>query len=136
MHETSAEIERRSAAGAPPTPGKLRLVGLNDLDGRFGSTKRARALADALRGELGGKLLASQFVAVERAATLIAIAEDARARRIAGDLTISLEDLVRIDNAASRALRALGIKPDAPAPHVPLREQLAAEAAARGGRNG
>jgi hypothetical protein len=47
---------------------------------------------------------------VDRAATLYALAEDARARRLAGDTVISLEDVVRVDNAAQRAVRMLGIK--------------------------
>ncbi len=110
-------------------PGKLRLVGLGDLDGRTSAAKRARTLVIAFADELGGNLTASQGAAVESAAPLIALAEDVRARRLAGDQAISLEDVVRIDNAAARALRVLGIKPGAGAQHIPLREQLLAERA-------
>jgi hypothetical protein len=89
----------------------LRLVGLNDLDGRTSATKRARALRAALTEELGGNVTVSQSAAIERAATMVALAEDLRTRRLAGDDTISLEDLTRVDASADRAMRRLGIKP-------------------------
>jgi len=94
-------------------------------------------LADALAGRLGGWGAVSplQAAAVRRAAELVCIAEASRAKHLQGDFSIALDDIVRLDAAADRALRRLGLRPDAPKPHVPLREQLAAEAAARGGRN-
>jgi hypothetical protein len=48
-------------------------------------------------------------IAIDRAATLTVVAEDARARRLAGDLDITLDDLVRTDRAAAAAVRALGL---------------------------
>jgi hypothetical protein len=46
---------------------------------------------------------------VRRAADAVAIAEEYRARALRGE-TIVLDDLVRLENAASRAVKALGIK--------------------------
>jgi hypothetical protein len=50
-----------------------------------------------------------QRLAVERAAVMLALAEDAASRRLGGDLTISLEDVVRLEGAASRAMNRLGL---------------------------
>jgi hypothetical protein len=76
---------------------------------------------------LGGNITGAQRAAIERAATLTALAEDAQARRLAGDSSVSLEDLVRIDNAAMRAVKQLGLKPAA-APKPSLAEHLASRA--------
>jgi hypothetical protein len=99
------------------------------LDGRTTAAKRARGLAEAFKAELGGTITASVRMAIERAAQLVALSEDARVRRLAGDPNITLDDLVRIDNAAVRAVRALGIKPRAE-PKRGLREYVAELAAA------
>lgn len=121
MLENRAEIPAQSP---PPARGKQRLCTLESLDGRTVAARRARELATCFETELGGNVTASQRIAVERAAALVAIAEDARARRLAGEPDVSLEDLVRIDNAAARAVKALGIK--AAAPKVPsIREYIA-----------
>jgi hypothetical protein len=95
---------------AESTPVRSRLRTISDLDGRTRAARRARDLAAAFAADLGGTLTAAQRLAVDRAAALCALAEDARARRLAGDTTISLEDVVRVDNAAQRAVRMLGIK--------------------------
>jgi hypothetical protein len=105
------------------------------LDGRTVGARRARELAQSFEAELGGTVTSAQRAAIERAATLMALAEDAQARRLAGDPSVSLEDLVRIDNAAMRAVRQLGIKPGAKpaAPSSPA-EYLARRAAERAGK--
>jgi hypothetical protein len=51
-----------------------------------------------------------------------------QARRLGGDLTISLEDVVRTTNASTRAVRALGIKPTAAAPPPSLRDYVTSRA--------
>lgn len=61
------------------------------------------------REALGGSLTEGQQIAVERAASLVALAEDSRARRLAGDMSISLNDIARLDNVASRAVSALAL---------------------------
>jgi hypothetical protein len=102
--------------------------------GRRGSTVAARRAAELAKGfeaELGGSLTASQRLAIERAAALVALAEDAKARRLAGDERISLDDVVRVDGAAARAVKALGIKA-AGAPKPPtLADHLARRVAER-----
>jgi hypothetical protein len=110
--DTGRLARKSPTKGVFSRPSKLHLVGLSDLDGRTSATKRARALAAALTEELGGHTLTpTQDAAVERAATLVALAEDLRTRRLAGDMTVSLEDMTRVDSAADRAMRRLGIKP-------------------------
>jgi len=97
------------------TAGKVRLVTTGDLDGRTVAARRSRELAATFAAELdpSGNLTPTQRLAVERAATLTAVSEDAQTRRLAGDHSVSLEDLVRIDNAARRAVRDLNIRPGA-----------------------
>ena len=75
-------------------------------------------------------LSAAQRVAVHRAATLIALSQDASVRRLGGDLSISFEDITRLDSAANRATRALNIVPGKPAGPQNLREYLANRPAA------
>jgi hypothetical protein len=71
---------------------------------------------------------------VDRAAQLVALAEDARSRRLSGDMTVTLEDLVRIDNSAARAVRQLGIgATPAAAPAPSLRDYVAAHPGASSG---
>ena len=68
-------------------------------------------------------------MAVDTAAALVAISEDAQARRLAGDDGVSVDDAIRAASAARRAVRDLGIgkarKPDAPS----LADYLARDAA-------
>jgi hypothetical protein len=92
----------------PVFRGKARLLTLDGMDGRTVAARRARELARGFEAELGGTLTPTQRIAIERAAALTAIAEDAQARRLAGDLAISLEDVVRTTNASTRAVRQLG----------------------------
>ena len=88
--------------------GKLRLMTLDHLDARTAAARRAIALAEAFAAELGD-LTPMQRIRVETAAALSAIAEDAQTRRLAGDASITLDDLVRAVSAARRAVRDLGI---------------------------
>jgi hypothetical protein len=113
---------------------KTRLCTIQALDGRTLAAKRARELADGFEAELGGSVTPTMRLAIERAAALVALSEDAKARRLAGDTGVSLEDIVRTDNAAARAVKALG-KPAAaiPAPPTPA-EYLARRAAERAGK--
>jgi len=96
---------RRSAHYGP----KHRLKTVAQLDQRTRAAKRITALARTWAAALGDKLTNGQRIAIERAATLTALAEDARVRRLSGDLSISLEDIARLDNTANRAVRALGL---------------------------
>jgi hypothetical protein len=99
-----------------------------DIDGRTRSGRRARELARQFEAALGDNLTDGQRLAVARAATLTAIAEDRRTRALAGE-PVLLDDLVRVENLASRAVKALGLPPSAagkPAETPDLRTYLAA----------
>jgi hypothetical protein len=100
-------------------------IGLRHLDNRTRAAARARKLAASFEAEIGGSTTTAARIAIERAATLTVVAEDARARRLAGDLSITLDDLVRTDRAAAAAVRALGLDPKPKPMAVPLRERLA-----------
>jgi hypothetical protein len=109
-----ADTPRMRADCTPPIRAKARLRTLESLDGRTIGARRAKELAKGFAAELAaGGLTATQRLAIERAAQLVAVAEDARVRRLAGDPSVTLDDVVRTDGAASRAVRALGIKPGA-----------------------
>jgi hypothetical protein len=123
------------AESSPIARGKQRLLTLDAMDGRTIAARRARELARGFEAELGGSLSVSQRAAIERAATLIAVAEDARARRLAGDQAVTLDDVVRVDGAAARAVKALGIKPGA-APKPPTLVEYLAGGAKSGGASG
>jgi hypothetical protein len=99
MQPESARVRRR----------KLRLRTVESLDNRTVAGRRASQLIRAFEAQLGGKLAGAQLLAVHRAATLVAIAQDAQVRRLAGDLSITLVDVVRMDNVANRAVQALGL---------------------------
>ena len=63
------------------------------------------------------------------AAELMAAAENVRLKLLAGQGDV--EQIVRLENLANRAVRRLGIKPGAAAPQLSMRERLIAEAEAR-----
>jgi hypothetical protein len=96
MHPTAAEIE-------PKRGPKVRLIGLRHLDNRTRASRRARKLAAALEAEIGGDLSEGDKLAVERAAVLATIAQDAEARRLRGE-SVPLDDIVRTSRLARLAL--------------------------------
>jgi hypothetical protein len=102
-------MQARSAAVPPlKTSGKMRLKTLAALDGRTVAARRAAALVAVFSAELG-ELTPAQQIAVQNAAALTAISEDAAMRRLSGDPGITLDDLVRATSAARRAVRDLGL---------------------------
>src|SRR4030088_1139777 len=113
MLENRAELPRDVAEiGAEPRRvrrRKLRLRTVAQLDGRTVSAKRARTLAAIFEATLGGALTGAQRLAIGNAAARTAIAEDASARRLQGDTSVNLDDLVRLVSAARRAVRDLGL---------------------------
>jgi hypothetical protein len=92
---------------------KARILTLGHLDRRTRASRRAATLAEAFAAEIGGQITDSLRIRIETAAALSVIAEDAQTRRLAGDSSINLDDLVRAVSAARRALRDIGIKPHA-----------------------
>lgn len=99
------------------------------IDGRSAAARRSRDLAASFERELGAGAMPSERLAINRAAGLAVLADTLRQRRLAGDVTVLLDDLVRVERLADRAVRALGLgkiaKPTAPS----LAEYLAAKAA-------
>src|ERR1700704_3481460 len=107
MHTDTAQIGAQSARSRRR---KLRLRTSADLDRRTAAGKRAAELVATFTAALGGQLSSEQALAVSRAAALLALSEDATARRLGGDLSVSLDDVVRLASAARRATRDLGVK--------------------------
>ena len=109
---------RADTAGMAPVlratpPSKVRILTLGHLDRRTCASRRAAALAEAFAAEIGGQITHSLRICIETAAALSVIAEDAQTRRLAGDSSVSLDEVVRAVSAARRALRDIGIRPNA-----------------------
>jgi hypothetical protein len=94
-----------------------------------GQTRRRHDLVRMFCAALGPDITDLQLVGVKRAAELTVAAERARVLILTSRsvLAADLEMLSRLEGAAARAVRALGIKDNGVKPHVPLRDQLAAE---------
>ena len=96
-------------------------------------TRRRRDLIALFIEALGGPHAVSDLalVGVRRAAELTCAAEAQRATVLnGGNNAATLDALIKLEGEARRAVRALGLKLNAAKPHVPLREQWAAEAEA------
>ena len=108
----------------------------NDPTSRHrGTTADARRVKDlflSYLGRLGHPVDAATQAAVFAAADLAVTAEKTRAKVLAGgDDRSALNELVRVQNMADRALRRLGLSTQSNTPrHVSLRERLARKAAA------
>jgi hypothetical protein len=87
--------------------GKVRLVRLEHLDGRTLARKHADKLLAGVTAALGGNLSVGTRAAVDHYVRAALIAEDASVRRMAGDPTVTIEDVTRTENSAYRALRRL-----------------------------
>jgi hypothetical protein len=89
--------------------GKTVLVTLDHLDGRTMASKRAHDLAAAYEAALGSSITETQRQAARTAGMLVAMAEDTTARRLAGDGGVTVNDVVRAQGAADRAVKRLGL---------------------------
>jgi hypothetical protein len=101
------------------------------FDGRTTEGRRRRDLIDGYAAAMGGmgRVSAAQMVDIARAADLVIIAEQARGKALRG-AEVDLGDLTRLEGAADRAVRRLGIKPGANAPKpMSLADYLAAKQA-------
>ena len=88
-----------------------------DYNNRTRAGRRVMKLVKIFAAALGGMLTERQLLAVHRAAVMQAMLEDTRARRVSGDTSISVEEVLRLDNAAINALRAIGLhEVEGPAP--------------------
>ena len=101
--------ELRPQARSRKTNGKAAFLGR--VDGRGFFARRHCDLVRAFAAELGGNLTSSQAIRVNQAAVLSVRAELLQAQIARGDLAINDEDLIRISNALSRELIALGLAP-------------------------
>jgi hypothetical protein len=126
MHADSADIATDIAAGpAVKRSRKARLMTVAHLDRRTRASKRAREVAVELEQGFGTEITKRQRQDIGQAAVLCAIAEDLAARRLAGQL-VSLDELLRTQGVAKRAIRAVlaecpvkparALDPDAPLP--------------------
>jgi hypothetical protein len=112
---------------------KVRLLTAGHLDGRTRASKRARAIAAELTAGFGDEITTRQRQDVERAAGMAVLAEDLVMRRLAGQ-PVSLDELLRVEGVAKRAIRAVlaecPVKP-ARAPGLEIARLRWAEEAAR-----
>jgi hypothetical protein len=90
---------------------KLRLLTLNDLDGRTAAARRVRELIADLESDLGGgsNLTRAQAQLVQRAAVLGALIENAEATWAAGG-HIDIGEYLAGINAQRRVLATLGLE--------------------------
>jgi hypothetical protein len=129
MQSNTPAMSAISGTDAPAKPaGKVRLRTLRSLDGRTKAARRAAELAQALAAELGPDISDVMRTRIESAAALTAIAEDCQSRRLAGDGSVTLDDLVRATSAARRAVRDLGLDKSRHKPAAaPTLAEIAAE---------
>jgi hypothetical protein len=91
-----------------------------------GVNRRRKDLIDGYIETLGGRSSVTplQMVDIERAVALTLLAQETRAKALRGE-TVKIADLTRLEGAADRAVRRLGIKPGSTAKRVvPLRDRL------------
>src|SRR5215213_10216404 len=95
-----------------PSRGRAKLTNrpycIPGVDGRTKPARRYRDIVKQLTAALGVTGDDGQQTSVRRAAGLLVAAEQARASLIRGE-NIDLADLVKLENAADRAVRALNL---------------------------
>jgi hypothetical protein len=119
-HVENASAVRHGSEGRPP---RLRAAVTNrplrrrGLDSRSRTGRRRADLITLYSAALGGqdRITEGQLADIVRAAELVAVAEEARfAALTKGGGAVDLVGLVRIEGAADRAVRRLGIKVEKP----------------------
>ena len=121
-------------APAKPKPNKRRAH--VRIDKRFAIGRRFKELTATFRTRLGLDLNLGEpdpllLTAIERAATLQALAEDAAGRALRADPAISLDDVVRLSRLAENATRRLRLDQRNATQATPT---LSSYLAARGGQ--
>jgi hypothetical protein len=130
MHATRTnKAPALAATRSKVTNQPARLAG---VDGRSSDARRRRDLIMTYTDALGGadKVSAAAMNDIVRAVDLVIIAEQARAKALRG-ADVDLGDLTRLEGAADRAVRRLGIKPGANAPKPMSIMEYAAQKAAQ-----
>jgi hypothetical protein len=106
---------------------KVRLLTLANLDSRTRSARTARHMVEAFKRALGARYSPALKPLVEAAACAAAIAANLQTRMIAGDASVSVNDVVRAVNTA----RLLRLDLDLPAEDKPKPPSLADHLAQR-----
>lgn len=107
---TVAQSHRKPVSSAPRRPRRER----QRYNGNSPEHYRVKALAAALKAQLGDVVVDPILAAaITRAAELLAVAEQIRGQRLRGEVGVTVGDIVKIENAARRAVADLGIKPAA-----------------------
>jgi hypothetical protein len=107
------------------------ILNISDLDGRTRFVRRARALAREFIDALGGSPAPHELIMIRSAAELTAISERIRADLLAGGTAVTLNDLIRSENAMARAIRALNL-PNSVKPSGPTLDEFLAARQTKG----
>jgi len=129
----ASPLSHRAPSAASPACQRARRTN-NPLADVNLNTARGRRIADLTRSylaALGNPADAGRQAAIIAAAELQVLAEEARAAALSEPGVADLEMIIRMQGAADRALRRLGIKSAAGPKPLSLRERLLSEAAAR-----
>jgi hypothetical protein len=122
----------RSSAAEPPKRQRARRTNdpLTNLDMNTARGRRTADLVRAYLGALGHPTDIERQAAVIAAAELQVLAEEARSAALKQGAAADLDRVVRVQGAADRATRRLGIKPGAGTKPQSLKEYLAARGTA------
>ena len=108
MLENTAAMSARSRADRPPAKARSRPERAR-YNGRSREARCVRRLVNELKTAFGdARINPMMSAAIQRAAELGVIAADLRARRIRGE-AVDIGELVKAENAAQRAIAALGL---------------------------
>jgi hypothetical protein len=120
-------VVKRQLADRPPSRGGV-------VDARSPIGRRRRELVRIYTAALGGPtaLTDGQLIDIRKAAELVALAEQMRARAMAIGTggAAELSAMVRLESAATRAVRSLGVKAVANTSKTPSLAEYAARKAA------
>jgi hypothetical protein len=111
MQPDAADKNAESAPEAPKPAGKVRLLSLDDVDGRTVAYRRCVDLISHIERDLGGvrQLSTAQQQLVRHAALTAAMLEDLGSRWLAGQ-PIDPTTFSTLVNAARRGFEAIGLK--------------------------
>jgi hypothetical protein len=109
LQNNAADTNDMRPLSARARRGKTRLRTLDRLDGRTVAAKRARQLIALWAHALGHAPSPVEAMAITHAAACVAICEDAQTRRLAGDTSITPEQITKLSNIATRAVNALNL---------------------------
>jgi hypothetical protein len=106
----SVGIDAENTAASKPNGGRVRLLTLDDLDGRTKAYQHVRDTRAAIASDLGGdgRLSTLERCAADHAALLSAVAADAAARWLRGEPVDILATLIPAVNSFNRTSAALG----------------------------